>query len=169
MENVTLVGKIINTHGIKGNLKLYPYTDDPNRFKQLSYLLLGEDLKEYALEESFVQKSLAYVKLKGFDNINDVLNFVGLNVYIRDEDRVELPKDRYFISDIVGMSVFDLKGNYYGTVKDVLETGANDVYEILNDEGKMSYLPAIKEFVLEVNVENKKLIVNPIEGLFSWE
>ncbi|KXO17129.1 ribosome maturation factor RimM [Peptoniphilus sp. GNH] len=167
MENVTLVGKIINTHGIKGNLKLYPYTDDPNRFKQLSYLLLGEDLKEYALEESFVQKSLAYVKLKGFDNINDVLNFVGLNVYIRDEDRVELPKDRYFISDIVGMSVFDLKGNYYGTVKDVLETGANDVYEILNDEGKMSYLPAIKEFVLEVNVENKKLIVNPIEGLFS--
>lgn len=167
MENVTLVGKIINTHGIKGNLKLYPYTDDPNRFKHLSYLLLGEDLKEYALEESFVQKSLAYVKLKGFDNINDVLNFVGLNVYIRDEDRVELPKDRYFISDIVGMSVFDLKGNYYGTVKDVLETGANDVYEILNDEGKMSYLPAIKEFVLEVNVENKKLIVNPIEGLFS--
>lgn len=167
MNDKTLVGKIINTHGIKGNVKIYPYTDDPERFKNLDYLLIGDGYKELKIVDMFIQKGFVYVRFEGYEDINRVLDFVNSNVYIYDKDRVKLPKDRYFISDIVGMEVYDMEGRLIGKVTDVIENLANDLFQVQKTDGTIFYLPAIKEFIKEIDVDKKVIIIDPIEGLLD--
>ena len=167
MNDKTLVGKIINTHGIKGNVKIYPYTDDPERFKDLDYLLIGDGFKELKIVDMFIQKGFVYVRFEGYEDINKILDFINLNVYIYDKDRVNLPKDRYFISDIVNMEVHDMEGQSIGKVTDVIENLANDLFQVQKPSGKVFYLPARKEFIKEINVERKVIIIEPIEGLLD--
>ena len=168
MNDKTLVGKIINTHGIKGNVKIYPYTDNPERFKDLDYLLIGEDFKELRIVDMFIQKGFVYIRFEGYEDINKILDFVNSNVYIYDKDRVKLPDDRYFISDIVNMEVHDLEGQLLGKVTDVIENLANDLFQVQNRNGKIFYLPARKEFIKEIDVDKKVIIIDPIEGLLDW-
>lgn len=168
MNDKTLVGKIINTHGIKGNVKIYPYTDDPERFKDLDYLLIGDGFKEFKIVDMFIQKGFVYVRFEGYEDINKILDFVNSNVYIYSKDRVKLPKDRYFISDIVNMEVHDMEGQSIGKVTDVIENLANDLFQVQKPSGKVFYLPARKEFIKEINVERKVIIIEPIEGLLDW-
>lgn len=167
MNDKTLVGKIINTHGIKGNVKIYPYTDDPERFKDLEYLLVGDGFKELKIVDMFIQKGFVYVRFEGYEDINKILDFINSNVYIYDKDRVKLPKDRYFISDIVNMEVHDMEGKLIGKVTDVIENLANDLYQVQKPDGKIFYLPARKEFIKEINVKQKVIIIDPIEGLLD--
>lgn len=167
MNDKTLVGKIINTHGIKGNVKIYPYTDNPERFKDLDYLLIGEDFKELRIVDMFIQKGFVYIRFEGYEDINKILDFVNSNVYIYDKDRVKLPDDRYFISDIVNMEVHDLEGQLLGKVTDVIENLANDLFQVQNRNGKIFYLPARKEFIKEIDVDKKVIIIDPIEGLLD--
>lgn len=167
MNDKTLVGKIINTHGIKGNVKIYPYTDDPERFKDLDYLLIGDGFKELKIADMFTQKGFVYVRFEGYEDINKILDFINSNVYIYDKDRVKLPKDRYFISDIVNMEVHDMEGQLIGKVTDVIENLANDLFQVQKPTGKIFYLPARKEFIKEINVERKVIIIEPIEGLLD--
>ena len=167
MNDKTLVGKIINTHGIKGNVKIYPYTDDPERFKDLDYLLIGEDFKELRIVDIFIQKGFVYVRFEGYEDINKILDFVNSNVYIYDKDRVKLPDDRYFISDIVNMEVHDLEGQLLGKVTDVIENLANDLFQVQNPNGKIFYLPARKEFIKKIDVDKRVIIIDPIEGLLD--
>lgn len=167
MNDKTLVGKIINTHGIKGNVKIYPYTDDPERFKELDYLLIGDGFKELKIAEMFIQKGFVYVRFEGYEDINKILDFINSNVYIYDKDRVKLPEDRYFISDIVNMEVHDMEGKLIGKVTDVIENLANDLFQVQKPDGKVFYLPARKEFIKEINVERKVIIIEPIEGLLD--
>lgn len=167
MNDKTLVGKIINTHGIKGNVKIYPYTDDPERFKDLDYLLVGDEFKELKIVDMFIQKGFVYVRFEGYEDINKILDFVNSNVYIYDKDRVKLPEDRYFISDIVNMEVHDMEGQLIGKVTDVIENLANDLFQVQKPSGKVFYLPARKEFIKEINVERKVIIIEPIEGLLD--
>lgn len=167
MNDKTLVGKIINTHGIKGNVKIYPYTDDPERFKDLDYLLVGDEFKELKIVDMFIQKGFVYVRFEGYEDINKILDFINLNVYIYDKDRVKLPEDRYFISDIVNMEVRDMEGQLIGEVTDVIENLANDLFQVRKPGGKIFYLPARKEFIKEINVEQKVIIIEPIEGLLD--
>lgn len=167
MNDKTLVGKIINTHGIKGNVKIYPYTDDPERFKDLDYLLVGDGFKELKIVDMFIQKGFVYVRFEGYEDINKILDFVNSNVYIYDKDRVKLPEDRYFISDIVNMEVHDMEGKLLGKVTDVIENLANDLFQVRKSDGKVFYLPARKEFIKEINVERKVIIIEPIEGLLD--
>lgn len=167
MNDKTLVGKIINTHGIKGNVKIYPYTDDPERFKDLDYLLVGDEFKELKILDMFIQKGFAYVRFEGYEDINKILDFINSNVYIYDKDRVKLPEDRYFISDIVNMEVHDLEGHLIGKVTDVIENLANDLFQVQKPDGKIFYLPARKEFIKEINVEQEVIIIEPIEGLLD--
>ena len=167
MNDKTLVGKIINTHGIKGNVKIYPYTDDPERFKDLDYLLIGEDFKELRIADMFIQKGFVYVRFEGYEDINKILDFVNSNVYIYDRDKVKLPEDRYFISDIVNMEVHDLEGNLIGKVTDVIENLANDLFQVQKPDGKIFYLPARKEFIKEIDVDKRVIIIDPIEGLLD--
>lgn len=168
MNDKTLVGKIINTHGIKGNVKIYPYTDDPERFKDLDYLLIGDGFKELKIADMFIQKGFVYVRFEGYEDINKILDFINSNVYIYDKDRVKLPEDRYFISDIVNMEVHDMEGKLIGKVTDVIENLANDLYQVQKPDGKIFYLPARKEFIKEINVKQKVIIIDPIEGLLDW-
>lgn len=167
MNDKTLVGKIINTHGIKGNVKIYPYTDDPERFKDLDYLLIGDGFKELKIADMFIQKGFVYVRFEGYEDINKILDFINSNVYIYDKDRVKLPKDRYFISDIVNMEVHDMEGKLIGKVTDVIENLANDLFQVQKPSGKVFYLPARKEFIKEINVVQKVIIIDPIEGLLD--
>lgn len=167
MNDKTLVGKIINTHGIKGNVKIYPYTDDPERFKELDYLLIGDGFKELKIAEMFIQKGFVYVRFEGYEDINKILDFINSNVYIYDKDRVKLPEDRYFISDIVNMEVHDMEGKLIGKVTDVIENLANDLFQVQKPDGKVFYLPARKEFIKEIDVDKKVIIIDPIEGLLD--
>ena len=167
MNDKTLVGKIINTHGIKGNVKIYPYTDDPERFKDLDYLLIGENFKELRIVDMFIQKGFVYVRFEGYEDINKILDFVNSNVYIYDKDKVKLPDDRYFISDIVNMEVHDLEGKLIGKVTDVIENLVNDLFQVQKPDGKIFYLPARKEFIKEIDVDKRVIIIDPIEGLLD--
>lgn len=167
MNDKTLVGKIINTHGIKGNVKIYPYTNNPERFKDLDYLLIGENFKELRIVDMFIQKGFVYVRFEGYEDINKILDFVNSNVYIYDKDKVKLPEDRYFISDIVNMEVHDLEGQLLGKVTDVIENLANDLFQVQNPNGKIFYLPARKEFIKEIDVDKRVIIIDPIEGLLD--
>ncbi|MFQ8697925.1 MAG: ribosome maturation factor RimM, partial [Peptoniphilus harei] len=117
-DSITCIGKIINTHGIKGELKVDPYTFDKNRFSKLKSIFVGEDLKEFFIKKVRVN-DFVYLSFEGYENINDVLNLKGLNIYIKDEDRLELEEDQYYVSDLIGKEVYDTDGNYIGVLKEI--------------------------------------------------
>ena len=110
---------------------------------------------------------MVILKFKGIDNINDIEKYKGKNLYVTRENAVKLEKDEYFIADIVGSEVADEEGEVLGTLKDVMRTGANDVYVVENKEGKELLFPAIKQCVLNVDVENKKITVHVMPGLLD--
>lgn len=164
------VGRIINTHGIRGELKVFPLTDNLDRFDDLKIVYIGNNKEKVEIEQVKYHKGLAIIKLKEFDNINQVLKFKDDFLYIDVEDKVELPEDHYFIFDIVDCNVYDTEGRKIGVVTDVLQYTSNDVYVVKDKEKNKEYLiPAVKEFVVDIDVENKKIIIDPIEGMIEWE
>lgn len=164
------VGRIINTHGIRGELKVFPLTDNLDRFDDLKIVYIGNNKEKVEIEQVKYHKGLAIIKLKEFHNINQVLKFKDDFLYIDVEDKVELPEDHYFIFDIVDCNVYDTEGRKIGVVTDVLQYTSNDVYVVKDKEKNKEYLiPAVKEFVVDIDVENKKIIIDPIEGMIEWE
>lgn len=164
MINKIKVGKIINTHGIKGELKILPLTDDSKRFDNLNKIYIND--KEYMIKKVWYKKNFPIISIKNFDNINDVLNFKNQYIYITMEDTIELEKDTYFIFQIKGLNVFTIDGLEVGVVKDVLTPGANDVYVVKGKE-KEYLIPAIKDCIKEINLEEKKIIIKPMKGLLE--
>jgi 16S rRNA processing protein RimM len=162
------VGRIINTHGIRGELKVFPLTDNLDRFDDLKIVYIGNNKEKVEIEQVKYHKGLAIIKLKEFHNINQVLKFKDDFLYIDVEDKVELPEDHYFIFDIVDCNVYDTEGRKIGVVTDVLQYTSNDVYVVKDKEKNKEYLiPAVKEFVVDIDVENKKIIIDPIEGMIE--
>ena len=161
-----VVGKIVNTHGIKGDIKVYPYTDDIERFSNLKSIYIGKEKLSIEIENAKYHKGMVLLKLKGFDNINEVLHFKDETIFIDEKDKVKLPKDNYFIYELIDCKVFDMAGNPLGYIKDVLQNSSNDVY-IVQDKDKEYLIPAVKQFVKEVNVIEKKIIIDPIEGMIE--
>lgn len=162
------VGRIINTHGIRGELKVFPLTDNLDRFDDLKIVYIGNNKEKVEIEQVKYHKGLAIIKLKEFHNINQVLKFKDDFLYIDVEDKVELPEDHYFIFDIVDCNVYDTKGRKIGVVTNVLQYTSNDVYVVKDMEKNKEYLiPAVKEFVVDIDVENKKIIIDPIEGMIE--
>ena len=148
------VGVIIKTHGIKGEVKVYPTTDSPLRFEELTHVKLRSGRTELDLEIERVRffKNLVILKFKGIDNINDVEQYKGADLYIPREEGLELEEGEYYIADIIDIRVVTDAGEELGTVRDVLETGANDVYSIWNEEEKREYLaPAIPDVVIDTD------------------
>ena len=172
MEELFQVGSITQTHGIKGEVKVFPLTDDISRFKNMKNLLLDGGKDGYiSLEVENVrpQKNLVILKFKGIDNINDIEKYKGQGLYVTKENRVELKDDEYFIADLIGCEVYvdtdsDKK---FGTISDVMETGANDVYEITLENGKTVLVPAIKECILNVDIEGGRVDIHLLEGLMD--
>lgn len=160
------VGKIVNTHGIRGDVKVLPLTDDTKRFEELKSVFIGDDKLKLEISKVGYAKGNVILKFKNYDNINDVEKFKNTTVWIDEKDKVKLPQYSYFIHDIVGLEVYLSDGTHLGKVKDVLQPGANDVY-IVKGEGKEYLIPAIKDVVKEVNIDENKIIIEPLEGLLE--
>ena len=163
MEDLLQVGVITTTHGVRGEVKVFPTTDDPARFKKLKNVVLDTGKELVDLEVAGVKffKNMVIVKFKGIDNINDVEKYRKKSLYVTRENAVKLKKNEYFIADLIGLQAESDEGEDLGELSDVLQTGANDVY-VLSKEGTDDLLlPAIKECVKEVDLENGKIIEPP--------
>ena len=169
MEDLLQVGIITSTHGVRGEVKVYPTTDDPRRFRRLKAVVLDTGKEKMNLEIEGVKffKQFVILKFKGLDNINDIEKYRQKSLYVTRKNAVRLQRDEYFIADLIGLKVQDEDGKELGTVKDVIETGANDVYEVEMADGKSLLLPAIKQCILNVDVENGTMQVHVLEGLLD--
>ena len=169
MEDLLKVGVITTTHGVRGEVKVYPTTDDPRRFRRLKEVVLDTGKEKMNLEIEGVKffKQFVILKFKGLDNINDIEKYRQKSLYVTRKNAVRLQRDEYFIADLIGLKVQDEDGKELGTVKDVIETGANDVYEVEMADGKSLLLPAIKQCILNVDVENGTMQVYVLEGLLD--
>ena len=161
------VGIITQTHGIRGEVKVFPTTDDAARFKKLKEVIMDNDRERMKLEIEGVKfsKQYAILKFKGYDSINDIEKYKGAKLYIKREQAVKLKKDEYFIADLIDMDVVTEDGDYFGRIKDVLVTGANDVYVVTREDETEVLLPAIKDCVREINMEQNKVTVHIMDGL----
>ena len=169
MENRLQVGIISSTHGVRGEVKVFPTTDDVNRFKRLKEVILdtGKETRILEIEGVKFFKQFAILKFKGIDDINEIEKYRGCSLFVTRENAVKLKKDEYFIADLLGIQVQDENGDELGILKDVIETGANDVYQIRMTDGRELLLPAIRQCVLEVNVEAGFMKVHVLEGLLD--
>lgn len=169
MENMLRVGVFANTHGIRGEIKVFPTTDDVTRFKKLKTLYLDKGTELMKLEVSSVRffKNMVIMKFKGIDNINDIEKYKGKDLLIERKQAVPLQKNEYFICDIIGSDVVTEKGEEIGTLKEVLQTGANDVYVVKTNEGKEVLFPVIDECVLDINTEEKVVTVRLMPGIMD--
>ena len=166
MEQFLQVGVISSTHGIRGEVKVFPTTDDATRFKQLKSVLLDMGKERIGLEIQSVKffKQFVIVKFKGIDNINDIERYKGRSLLVSREDAVELDKDEYYIADLIGMDVFTEEG-HFGVLRDVMETGANEVYIVDSDSHGEVLIPAIRQCVLNVDPEENRMTVRIMDGL----
>lgn len=167
MEDMLLVGVITQTHGVRGEVKVFPTTDDVNRFKKLKQVILDTGKETMPLEIQSVKffKQFVILKFKGIDNINDIEKYKRCSLYVTREHAVPLEEDEYFIADMIGMEVCTEDGNIFGTLKDVIETGANDVYVIENAEHGEVLVPAIKECIRSVDIEKGQMMIHLMDGL----
>lgn len=167
MDNLLEIGQIVNSYGIKGFLKVVPFTDDVHRYDDLKtiYIEKNKKLTEMEIEEVKYHKNLVLLKLKGIDDINDTLEYKNCYIKIDRNDAVELPEDTYFIVDLIGLEVITEDGKTLGNLVDVFPTGSNDVYVVKDELGKQTLLPAIGEVIKSVDIKNKKMIVHLLEGL----
>ena len=167
MEKLLQVGVISSTHGVRGEVKVFPTTDDVKRFKKLKKVILDTGREHLPLEVESVKffKQFAILKFKGIDNINDIEKYKGKSLLVDREHAVKLRKDEYFIADMIGLTVFTDDGEEFGKLRDVLETGANDVYIIDSLKHGEVLVPAIKQCILDVDIENGKMVIHLMEGL----
>ena len=169
MEQFLRVGVISSTHGIRGEVKVYPTTDDPERFLELDEVILDTGREHKILEIEGVKffKNQVILKFKGYDNINDIEKYLKKDLLVDREHAVELGENENFIADLIDMEVVTDEGKVLGTLTDVIETGANDVYAVKTPEGKEILLPAIRDCILDVDVDEKRMTVHVMEGLLD--
>ena len=167
MEKFLKVGVITSTHGIKGEVKVFPTTDDANRFKKLKNVILDDGKEKIDIEIASVRffKNMVILKFKGIDDINDVEKYKKAELFVTRENAVPLQKDEYFIADLIGVEVTSDQGEELGVIDDVLQTGANDVYVIKKAGCQDLLVPAIKACIKEVDIENQKMTVHLLAGL----
>ena len=169
MEKVLKVGIISSTHGVRGEVKVFPTTDDAKRFKNLKEVLMdtGKELCPLQIEAVRFFEQFVILKFKDYDRLDDVEKFRGKALFVTREHAVKLNKDEYFIADLIGMNVTADDGILKGRLKDVLQTGANDVYVISLEDGREMLLPAIKECVLDISFEKNEIKIHILEGLLD--
>ena len=168
-EDMFRIGVITSTHGLKGEVKVFPTTDDPARFKKLKKCFIRTKSGDVPVEKKSCKffKNMVIVKFKGFDNINDIEIYKNKDILITREDAVPLGPDENFIVDLIGLKVMTDEGEELGTLKDVLQTGANDVYVVEMTDGKELLLPAIKQCILNVDLEQQTMTVHVLDGLID--
>lgn len=167
MEDLLQVGVITQTHGVRGEVKVFPTTDDAGRFKKLKHVLLdtGKEMLPFEIQNVKFFKQFVILKFKGIDNINEIERYKRCPLLVTREDAVELKEDEYFIADMVDMTVVTEDGEVFGVLKDVLKTGANDVYVVQSDKYGEVLMPAIKECILDVDMKGRQIKVHLLAGL----
>ena len=167
MEDLLQVGIITGTHGLKGEVKVFPTTDDKERFLDLEDVLLDteSELLELKVEYCKFFKKFVFVKFEGLDDINEVEKYKRCPLLVTRENAVELEEDEYFVADLLGLTIVDDSGVTVGKLENVISTGANDVYEVLTEDGGRILLPAIKECILDVDMNEGIILVHLLKGL----
>lgn len=159
-------GKIVNTHGIRGEVKIMPYCDSPELLCEFDRLFMGKSLTEIYIERSRVQKNMIICKIEGVDTPEEAEKLRNKMLYMHRDD-LELDEDTYFIQDLIGMTVKNADtGEIYGIIDDVFQTGANDVYSIKNSD-KSYLVPAIADVVITTDIDSGIMTIRPLEGLFD--
>ena len=161
MESFIVVGKIVKPQGVRGQVKVMPITDDPERFSALETVYLSDDEKPLHVSSCDVREGYAYMNFSGVDSRDAAESLRGRYVRVRREDAAQLPEGRYFIADLVGCEVRDENGKNLGVLKDVLQHGAADVY-IVDSEKRFSF-PAIKQVIRGVDINARVITVDPSE------
>ena len=169
MEELFRVGVFSNTHGIRGEVKVYPTTDNVRRFDDLKEVILDTGKKQLNLHVTSVKyfKNMVILKFKEFDNINDIIPYKGMDLLVTRENAIPLEEGEYYIADIIGSKVITDEDKILGTLTDVLQTGANDVYVVKTKDGKEVLLPSIEECILDRDIENKIVKVHIMKGLLD--
>ena len=169
MEDLLQAGVITTTHGIRGEVKVFPTTDDVHRFEDLDSVLLdtGREYMKLEIENVKYFKQYAILKFKGIDNIKDIEKYKGRSLYVTRDQAIPLEEDEYYIADLMGLDVYLESGEKFGVLKDVMETGANDVYIVETEEGKEVLIPAIHECVLDIDVEENRMEIHLMDGLLD--
>ena len=167
MQEYLEVGQIVNTNGLKGLLKINPFTDDITRFEKLKTIFIEhkKELLEFEIESVRYQKKQVLLKLKGIDTIEEAEKYREDYLKIKRNKEEKLPEDTYYIVDLIGLDIYTEGGELLGKLDDVFSTGSNDVYVVKNSEGKQILLPAISDVIKNIDLEQKKIVVNLIEGL----
>lgn len=164
----TIIGKIISSHGIKGEVKIYPLTDNLNRFDYLKTAYIGDKKIKVELERVKYHKNLAILKFKEFNDINEIIPFKDNFIYVDETEKVILPENHFFISDLIGSRVFDTELKLIGMLSDVIQGPSNDIYVIKDMEKNKEYLvPAVSQFIISIDIDDKKIIIDPIEGMIE--
>lgn len=166
MKEYIRVGKIVNTHGVKGCMKIVPLTDDMERFEELEYVFTEKDNIKREIKDVWYRKNMVYITLQNIDDMTAAESFRDTYISILESQLRELPEDSYYVFDLEGMEVYSAEGEYIGKINDIYQTGANDVYEVVNSN-KSFLIPAIKDVVKEVDVKSKKMVINVLEGLLE--
>ena len=167
MEQYLKIGIITSTHALKGEVKVYPTTDDKKRFSLLKEVLISEKGRMRAIPVSNVRyfKEMVILKFKGLDRIEDVEPLVKSELFVDRKDGVPLSEDEYYIADLIGLKVYSGEDEYYGTITDVMQTGANDVYCVESEKYGEILIPAIKQCIIEVDLQKEKMTVDLLPGL----
>ena len=167
MEKYLEIGQIVNTFGIKGQVKIVPFTDDITRYDELKeiYVEKKNELKLIQIEQVNYKKNMVILKLKGIETVEEAEKLRNCYLKIDRKDAKKLPKDTYFIVDLLGLDVYTDEGKLLGKVDDIYNAGSSDIYVIKDELGKQILLPAIKDVLKEVDLENQKIIVHLIKGL----
>ena len=165
MNDNIKIGKIVNTHGIAGEVKVLPYTDDINRFFDLEYVYLDNKNKDKLTVKSVrIHKNTVLVKFDGIESMNDAERIKGQYIEVDRDHAVKLPENSYFICDLLGCTVNNEEGDKLGILSDIIQTGSNDVYVIKSDKGEL-LAPAIKDVVKKIDIDNKTITIKPQEEL----
>lgn len=166
MEKYFVIGKIVNTQGIKGEMRVVPTTDDISRFQLLDYVYVDRkgNIEKFEVENTRFHKQFVLLKLKGIDDMTTAEGFKNSDVKVTEDMALPLEEDEYYISDLYSMSVITDDGEDLGTIEDIIFTGANDVYVVRKDDSEI-LIPAIKQCILKVDTENKKMTVKLLKGL----
>ncbi len=169
MEEYLIIGSVTAPFGVRGEVKVFPHTDDVSRFKKLKEVFLDTGKEKLSLHPESVKysKQFVIIKFREFSNPNEVEGLRGKNLLVDRAHAVKLQKDEYFITDLIGLDVVREDGSRLGVLKDVMQTGANDVYIVLKEDQTEILLPAIKECILDVDMEKRVMKVFVMPGLES--
>ena len=168
MEDFFRIGVITSTHGLKGEVKVFPTTDDVNRFKKLKKCILRTPKGDIEVEKKSGKffKNMVILSFKEFEDINAIEKYKNCELFVKREDAMPLDEDEFYIADVIGMEVWE-EDKHIGELADVMQTGANDVFVVNMTDGKELLIPVIKQCVLDIDYDDKKILVKLMKGMLD--